>query len=110
MTAERRKRNRMGVIKAGDETECYIEKEIAEEIAKYFEGLFTIDHPRDCEDILEGILRTIIEATNRNLTKMVEKQEIKKAHFSKQSFEAPVPDGIPLLFVQKYWYIVGSDM
>lgn len=70
------------MIKAGDGTECCTKKEMAAEIARYFEGLFTTGHPRDCDDILEGIPRTITEAMNRNITKMVDNQEIKKTLFS----------------------------
>lgn len=82
VTAERRKRNRIESIKAGDGTECYTKKEIAGEITRYFECLFTTDHPRDCENKLEGILKAITEAMNRNLTQMVKNQGIKKALFS----------------------------
>lgn len=71
VTAERRKRNRIEIIKAKDGIECRSEKEIAVEIAKYFKSLFTTDHPKDFEEILEGIPRTITESMNRNLTKIV---------------------------------------
>lgn len=66
------KRNRIDFIKAGDGIECRSEKEIACEVARYFESLFTTDNPKNCDEILEGISRIIIEI-NRNFTRMVEK-------------------------------------
>lgn len=62
--------------------ECRGEKEVAGKITKYFEKLFTSKHPRDCDEILEGIPRTITESMNGNLTRTVENQQIKNALFS----------------------------
>lgn len=72
--------------------ECRGEKEVAGKITKYFEKLFTSKHPRDCDEILEGIPR------NRNLTRIVENKEIKKAHFSINPNKALGPDDIPRSF------------
>lgn len=43
VTTERRKTNRIELFKAENGTECTIEKEIAREIARYFESLFTTE-------------------------------------------------------------------
>lgn len=83
---------------------------MAGEIAAYFENLFTTSHPRDCEEILEGIPKTISETMNANLTKVVENQEIRKALFFMHPHKAPGPDGMSLFFFQKYWNVVGEDV
>lgn len=69
VTADRRKRNMIYSLIAENGTECSGEEEIAWETTKYFETLFTSNHPKDCDEILERILRTIIESINKNLTK-----------------------------------------
>lgn len=56
----------------GEVLECKGEKEVAEEIAQHFEKQFTAGPPSDCDHILEGILRTISELMNRNLTRIVD--------------------------------------
>lgn len=66
-----RKRNKIEMLQASECNECRSEREIGEEIAKYFEGLFTTNNPQNCDEILEGILRTISELMNRNLTRSV---------------------------------------
>lgn len=74
------------------------EREIAKEVAGYFDNLFTSATPHDCEEVLEGILKTISEAMNRKLIRAVEDQEIKRAFFSMQPNKALGPDGMTSLF------------
>lgn len=71
-TAERRKRNRIDHLITAEGVECRSENEIAGEIARYFEILFKTEQPKDCEEFLEGIPRTITETMNRNITRPVE--------------------------------------
>lgn len=77
-TAERRKRNRVEMIKTDGGIEYREDRENVGKIVNYFEKLFTSDHPQDCDEILERIPRTITEQMNRILTRTVENQEIKK--------------------------------
>lgn len=61
VTVKRSKRSRIDSLKVEDGNEYSGEKEIAGEVAKYFESLFLIDHPKECNELLEGILRTITD-------------------------------------------------
>lgn len=74
ITTERRKRNRIEMRKSNYRTECSSEKEIVGEIVRYFESLFTTNNPKDCDETLVGIPRTISESMNRNLARSVEEQ------------------------------------
>lgn len=51
-----------------DGTECRDENGIANEIANYFENLFTTSSPRDCQELLDKVPRTISESMSRSLT------------------------------------------
>lgn len=53
VTAERRKLNRMECIKADNRGEYRGEKEIAEEITRHFESLFTTEYPEDYNEVFE---------------------------------------------------------
>lgn len=55
VTAERKKRNRMESIITGDRTECCNEKEIAGEIARYFEAYLPL--------IIQGNVRTYLKGS-----------------------------------------------
>lgn len=81
-TAERRKRNRIDSVRQEDGGECRGEKDIARAFARHFERLFTSDQPNDCDEIINGIPRTISESINRNMSRQVDDQEIRKALFS----------------------------
>lgn len=81
MTTERRKGNRIDELKSDEGVLCSEEGGIVDEFAKYFKNLFTITQPQECDEIFEGIPRTITESVNRNLTRSIEDHEIKKALF-----------------------------
>lgn len=98
VTAERRKRNKIEMLKSNDGIECRSEKEITGEIVKYFESLSTTNNPKHCDEILEEIPRTISKSMNRNLTRSVEDQEIKVALFSMNPHKSPKPDGTSRFF------------
>lgn len=110
VTAERRKKNRVDLLLDDMGKECKSEQEISEEIAKYFDTLFTTSSPKDYAEISEWVPRTITETMNAHLTRAVEDQEIKHALFSMHPYKAPRPDGMPPFFFQKYWNVVGSDI
>lgn len=52
-TAERRKRNKLEMLKTENRGECREELEIAKEIASYFKSLFTSANTPDCDEIIE---------------------------------------------------------
>ena len=110
VTCERRRRDRIACIQSDEWEVIKGEEKVAKNVAKFYEGLFTTASPRDCEEILEGIQKTISECMNRKLTRSVEDQEIKQALFSMHPTKAPGPDGMTLSFFQKYWSIVGPDI
>lgn len=65
ITLERIKRNRIEMLRKENGTECRWEVEISKKVASYFENLFTSSRPQDCEQIFEGIPRTITEAMKK---------------------------------------------
>lgn len=101
VTAERRRRNKILSMIGENEREVKGQAEITGEITKYFETLFTTSQPRDCEEIFEGMPRTISETMNVNLTRVVDGQEIRKAIFSMHPHKAPGPDAMSLYFSKR---------
>lgn len=100
--AERKKRNRITVIKRKDGTECRDENGIANEIANYFENLFITSSPQDRQELLDKVPRTISESMSRSLTKPIADLEIKQALFSMHPNKAPGPNGITLSFIKSF--------
>lgn len=57
-------------------------------------SLFSTDHPKGCNELLEEFPKTISKLVNRNLTRPKESQEIKNNLFFMHYHKAPGPDDI----------------
>ncbi|KAH1074659.1 hypothetical protein J1N35_026987 [Gossypium stocksii] len=80
------------------------------EVARsYFQKLFSTEHNGSYDYILSGIDRCISDEDNMLLTAECTKEEIQKAVSEMGSMKAPGEDGIPGLFYQKCWHIIGSE-
>ena len=61
-------------------------------------------------DLEQLISPSISDAENADLCRIPTGQEIKAMIFEMHSQKAPGPDGLPALFYQRYWNIVGSTV
>lgn len=50
------------------------------------------------------------EGTNRELTKELTEDEVKRSVFQLGGSEAPRLDGFPGLFYQRYWNVIGPNI
>ena len=78
------------------------DKEIAEEIARYYRQLFKSTRTNCIEELLDGIQETITDQINVNLTRPVEENEIKIAVYAMNLNKALRPDGMTPIFFQKF--------
>ncbi|XP_071902742.1 uncharacterized protein [Coffea arabica] len=106
----RRKRNKIGNLQREDGSWTKDDKEIAEEIARYYKHLFKATRTEGIEEVLEGIHVTVTDQINTNLTRPVEENEIKVTVFSMNPNKAPMPDGMTPLFFQKFWPTIKEDV
>ena len=98
----RRKKNKIGNLQREDRSWTIDDKEIAEEIARYYKQLFKSTRTNCIEEVLDGIQKTITDQINVNLTRPVEENEIKVAVFAMNPIKAPGLDGMTPLFFQKF--------
>lgn len=65
---------------------------------------------RNPELVLEGVARCINDETNEKLTVEYSADEIMAALKSMGPTKAPGEDGFPVIFFQKCWHIVGTEI
>lgn len=106
----RRKKNTIQKIQRDNGTWTENDQEMGEEIAQYYDHLFTSSAEECLDEILEGMPHRITRSMNDKLTRDVDEKEVKQALFSMNPNKAPGSDGMSPLFFQKFWYIIKSDI
>ena len=84
--------------------------DIANVATDYFRELFTTSSPTRDNEVADLIPRKITEEMNEHLTKEFHKEEIFQVIHSMHLTKAPGLDGMPVIFYQKYWDIIGDDV
>ncbi|KAA3469173.1 reverse transcriptase [Gossypium australe] len=90
----------------GRETE--IRQDIEDIARSYFQKIFRTEERGRSEHLLSGIEKCITEKDNFQLTESYTKEDIRAATFEMGSTKASGEDGLPALFYQKCWHIVGD--
>lgn len=79
-------------------------------IVDYFHQHFKLYRPTDVGSLLEYVHLKVISAQNQHLTRSMSSEDIHHALFQIHSSKVPRPDGIPLLFFQKYWNFIFNNI
>lgn len=85
-------------------------QQISEHIVDYFKNLFCTNHVLQEQVLVEEVIPKLIDDnTNKLLTMLLTKAEIKAAVFNLNKYGAPGPDGFGGFFFQTYWDIIQKD-
>jgi len=85
--------------------------QIVDHITNHFENIFCSSVVLQDSNLVEEVIPNIIsESTNKMLTMIPTKAEIKNAVFALHKQGAPGPDGFGGIFFQTYWEIVKTDV
>ena len=89
---------------------CTDTTQVADIIVGFYTRLFTSERPSTTQGILEVIQPIVTEEMNTNLTRDFTKQEVNLALKEMAPLKAPGPDGMPPLFFQSFWPLIGDDV
>ena len=105
--SQRRRKNRIDGVMDSEGVWHDEEGETEAIILDYFKNIFKSDCPANFDASLEAVEESISHDMNQELLKEFKPDEVKRALNQMHPTKAPGPDGMPTLFFQKYWDIVG---
>ena len=86
------------------------EEGISSILVDYYQQLFTSSNPSMVEEVVAHIPCTITDELNAELLAGFTREEVVVALKQMEPLKAPRPDGLPPLFFQRYWHVVGDDV
>jgi hypothetical protein len=77
---------------------------------EYYTTLFTTSNPTHLAEATSEVQKVVTMEMNNTLTREFRAEEVEQAIQQMAPSKAPGPDGMPPIFYQKYWHVVGSDV
>lgn len=83
---------------------------IAAVFEAYFSNLFKKTRGNGVQTTLNNMQSRVTDAMNTHLTGPFSRTEVEQALKQMPATKAPGLDGMPAVFFQKYWHVVGDDV
>ena len=84
--------------------------EVAGLIMQHFDNIFRTSLPENIEETVAHVPNLISQEVNDTLTSEFTAREVELALKQMAPLKASGPDGMPPLFFQKYWKVVGPEV
>nr|XP_023887038.1 uncharacterized protein LOC111999151 [Quercus suber] len=108
--SERRRRNYIKGLYNREGRWCTDQSSMVDTVVDFYQDLCTSSNPTSFETILEQIPHVVTGEMNSNLMGEFTAQEVEVALKQMALLKSPGPDGMPLIFYQNYWSLVGNDV
>jgi hypothetical protein len=109
--ASHRKRHNSILAVRSDVEELITDPEqIGNQFTAYYQELFTAALLEDVDTVLDGIQSSVTNEMNQALVSHFIEDEVILAMKQMAPLKAPGPDGMPPVFYQSYWHVVGKDI
>jgi len=108
--SQRRRIN--NIIRLQDENDQWVEgaEHVRGLIMRYFKDIYTSRGVQNLHKITNLIHPKVTEEMNQKLMKQYTDEEVHEAIMQMHPTKAPSPDGMPALFFQHYWHLIGKDV
>ena len=107
---QRRRRNHIHSLRDNSGIVHDTTEDMASLLTNYYESLFTSAQPEQIDEVVAKVSRVVNKEMNRALIREFTAPEVELAIKQMAPTKAPGPDGMPPVFYQKYWHVVGSDV
>lgn len=108
--SQRRQTNGIKKLKDVDGVWWHGEENIERVLINYFAELFSTSYPTDIERTCEVVRGKLSEEHKTWCARTFTEEDIVEAINQMHPLKSPGPNGLPALFFQKYWHIVGEDV
>ena len=85
-------------------------EDIAKSFTEFYQNLFAFSNPTIGEVAMNPLVKIVIDDMNAQLSQEFMEWEVQAALKQIAPLKAPSLDGIPPLFYQNYWSLVGDDV
>ena len=85
-------------------------EEVEDVIFKYFIEICSMNFPTEFEASLGAVDMRVSKVMNAELPKKFKEEEVWQAFIQMHPTKSPGPDGMSLIFYQKYWDMVGPQV
>ena len=107
---QRQRRNHISRLSDGGGGWLETNEEIAGMMIEYYTTLFSTSHPSNLNEAIAEVPSVVTVEMNHNLIREFRAEEVEHAIKQMALSKAPGPDGMPPIFYQKYWHVVGNDV
>lgn len=108
--SQQRQRDYITKLYNADGRWCSRQAQINDIIVNFYESLFTTEEPNKFEEVIDTISHVVTNEMNEKLEVEFTLEEVEVALKQMAPLKAPGPDGMPPLFYQSYWSLIGSDV
>jgi hypothetical protein len=108
--SQRRRRNSLVFLRLENGAIITDSEQIGRQFVDYYQELFTAAPLAGVDTILGGIQTRVTDEMNMKLTCQFTELEVTTAMEQMAPLKAPGPDGMPPVFYQSYWHVVGEEV
>ena len=110
LASQRRQKNRIMGLEDNSGVWQRSDEDIQSIVLNYFSSIYQSDQPSQFSLVIDAIEKRVTDEMNDSLLKEFQPDEVQLALHQMHPTKSPGPDGMPPLFFQKYWSIIGQDV